>query len=133
MSKSPRHASTYRAARRNGSGAAVKHSPVLPSQIKLRPVPARPLLSPQERKAVRNSIRRHRAKLRAMFGTALPAAGRLVSKASEPFKGRLSIGAHSSLRKLMRAARRGALQVAMPSAAEIAKHDWASRPRAAQR
>lgn len=132
MSKAPRHSSTYRGARKNGSGAILRHSPVPSSMIKVRHVQPRPLLPPQERKAVLGSIRRHRAKLRALFGVAMPQGGRITSKASPPFTGKLRLGVFSSVRKVMRAARRGELTFDVPSAAEIAKHDWSRRPLAAR-
>lgn len=102
-----RAAETYRGARRNGSGAKTTHSPVDKRMIKVRPVPARPLLPKATRQALLDAKRQTKAAQKALVGVIAPfAAARPARKRNEPLKGKINLGADHSLRKRMRSANR---------------------------
>lgn len=122
-----RAAETYRGARRNGSGAVTPVCFVDPRSIKVRPVPARPLLPRPEREkraaaiAAARSARRH-----LVMGLTSIVAHRPARKKSAIGEGKLRLGDDHGLRKLMRVASRNG-GVNPPVRKEKMRHAWFRR------
>lgn len=127
--RSPRKGDTYRAARRNGSGALPTHSPVLAEYIKLRPVEGRVWLPYAERQRANGAKARTKNALRDQMAKIMghrPSSRRADNYVNKPGEGygavRLSIW--SSVKKVRRAIRRGKLVPEPIKETEKKPHAW---------
>lgn len=122
MARSPRVGDTYRAARRNGSGALPTKSPVLAADVKHQPVPFRPWMPKRDRQKATAALSAQRSAMKqamAAIGNFRPSSNR-----SMPGAGAVRLSIWSGFKKLRRAANRGKFIPREPTLAEKRAHAW---------